>query len=181
VVRPADANETAAAWKAVLEDIHHPSGLALSRQNLPILEGTSSEGVAKGGYVLADIEDPAGTPDVVLIATGSEVQLAVAAKKTLDADGVKTRVVSMPCVEWFDAQDEAYRESVIPSGVKARVSVEAGIALSWHRITGDAGENVSIEHFGASADAATLFREFGFTAEAVVDAARRSLDKAKNS
>jgi transketolase len=181
VVRPADANETAAAWKAVLEDIHHPSGLALSRQNLPILEGTSSEGVAKGGYVLADIDDPEGTPDVVLIATGSEVQLAVAAKKTLDADGVKTRVVSMPCVEWFDAQDEAYRESVIPSGVKARVSVEAGIALSWHRITGDAGENVSIEHFGASADAATLFREFGFTAEAVVDAARRSLDKAKNS
>jgi transketolase len=179
VVRPADANETAAAWKAVLEDIHHPSGLALSRQNLPILEGTSSEGVAKGGYVLADIDDPEGTPDVVLIATGSEVQLAVAAKKTLDADGVKTRVVSMPCVEWFDAQDEAYRESVIPSGVKARVSVEAGIALSWHRITGDAGENVSIEHFGASADAATLFREFGFTAEAVVDAARRSLDKAK--
>jgi transketolase len=178
VVRPADANETAAAWKAVLEDIHAPSGLALSRQNLPILEGTSAEGVAKGAYVLADAE---GTPDVLLIATGSEVQLAVEAKKTLDADGVATRVVSAPCLEWFAAQDAAYRESVIPAGVKARVSVEAGIAQSWHRITGDAGENVSIEHFGASADAKTLFREFGFTPEAVVDAARRSLATVKNS
>ncbi|MEV6621080.1 transketolase [Amycolatopsis sp. NPDC051106] len=177
VVRPADANETAYAWKAVLEDIHHPSGLALTRQNVPVLEGTSAEGVAKGGYVLAD---SGGTPDVVLIATGSEVQLAVEAKKTLEADGVKARVVSMPCVEWFDAQDAAYRESVIPAGVKARVSVEAGIAQSWHRFTGDAGVNVSIEHFGASADAATLFREFGFTTEAVVDAARRSIANTKN-
>jgi transketolase len=177
IVRPADANETSAAWKAVLEDIHHPSGLALTRQNVPILEGTNAEGVARGGYVLADSD---GTPDVILIATGSEVQLAVAAKKTLDADGVASRVVSMPCIEWFDAQDDAYRESVIPSGVKARVSVEAGIAQPWHRFTGDAGENVSIEHFGASADAATLFREFGFTPEAVVDAARRSLDKTKH-
>lgn len=178
VVRPADANETAYAWKAVLEDVHHPSGLALTRQNVPVLEGTSAEGVAKGGYVLADSD---GTPDVVLMATGSEVQLAVEAKKTLDADGVKARVVSMPCVEWFDAQDAAYRESVIPAGVKARVSVEAGIAQSWHRFTGDAGVNVSIEHFGASADAATLFREFGFTAEAVVEAARRSIQNTKNS
>ncbi|ADJ44604.1 transketolase [Amycolatopsis mediterranei S699] len=178
VVRPADANETAYAWKAVLEDIHHPSGLALTRQNVPVLEGTSAEGVAKGGYVLADSD---GTPDVILIATGSEVQLAVEAKKTLEADGVKARVVSMPCVEWFDAQDAAYRESVIPAAVKARVSVEAGIAQSWHRFTGDAGVNVSIEHFGASADAATLFREFGFTAEAVVEAARRSIANTKNS
>ena len=177
VVRPADANETAYAWKAVLEDIHHPAGLALTRQNVPVLEGTSAEGVAKGGYVLADSD---GTPDVVLIGTGSEVQLAVAAKKTLEADGVKARVVSMPCVEWFDAQDAAYRESVIPAGVKARVSVEAGISQPWHRLTGDAGVNVSIEHFGASADAATLFREFGFTAEAVVDAARRSIANTKN-
>jgi len=177
VVRPADANETAYAWKAVLEDVHHPSGLALTRQNVPVLEGTSAEGVAKGGYVLADSD---GTPDVVLIGTGSELQLAVEAKKTLEADGVKARVVSMPCLEWFDAQDAAYRESVIPAGVKARVSVEAGIAQSWHRLTGDAGVNVSIEHFGASADAATLFREFGFTAEAVVDAARRSIANTKN-
>jgi transketolase len=180
VVRPADANETAYAWKAVLEDIHHPSGLALTRQNVPVLEGTSAEGVAKGGYVLADVDDAAGTPDVILIGTGSEVQLAVEAKKVLEADGVKARVVSMPCVEWFDAQDAAYRESVLPAGVKARVSVEAGIAQSWHRFTGDAGVNVSIEHFGASADAATLFREFGFTTEAVVDAARRSIANTKN-
>ncbi|MEC3976664.1 transketolase [Amycolatopsis sp. H20-H5] len=176
IVRPADANETAAAWRGALEDIHHPTGLALSRQNLPILEGTSTEGVLKGGYVLSDSD---GTPDVILMGTGSELQLAVEAKKTLEADGTKVRVVSMPCVEWFDAQDEAYRESVLPNGVKARVSVEAGLALTWHRFTGDAGENVSLEHFGASADAGTLFREFGFTAEAVVDAARRSLAKTK--
>ncbi|MBN6040758.1 transketolase [Amycolatopsis sp. 195334CR] len=179
VVRPADANETAAAWKAVLEDNEHPSGLALTRQNVPVLEGTSTEGVARGGYVLA--EASGATPDVVLIATGSEVQLAVEARKKLEADGVSTRVVSMPCVEWFEAQNQAYRESVIPSGVKARVAVEAGIAQPWHKFVGDAGEIVSIEHFGASADFATLFREFGITAEAVVDAARRSLDTAKNS
>ncbi|WP_181772664.1 transketolase [Amycolatopsis pittospori] len=178
VVRPADANETAYAWKAVLEDVHHPSGLALTRQNVPVLEGTSAEGVKRGGYVLAEASD--GKPQVVLIATGSEVQLAVEARKTLEADGITASVVSMPCVEWFDAQDQSYKDSVIPPSVKARVSVEAGIALSWHRFTGDAGENVSIEHFGASADAGTLFREFGFTAEAVVDAARRSIANTKN-
>ncbi|WP_409492498.1 transketolase [Amycolatopsis sp. cmx-11-12] len=178
VVRPADANETAYAWKAVLEDVHHPSGLALTRQNVPVLEGTSAEGVKRGGYVLAEASD--GKPQVVLIATGSEVQLAVEARKTLEADGIPASVVSMPCVEWFDAQDQSYKDSVLPPSVKARVSVEAGIALSWHRFTGDAGENVSIEHFGASADAGTLFREFGFTAEAVVDAARRSIANTKN-
>ena len=179
VVRPADANETAYAWKAVLEDVHHPSGLALTRQNVPVLEGTSAEGVKKGGYVLAEASN--GTPEVILIATGSEVQLAVEARKTLEADGVPTSVVSMPCVEWFDAQEQSYKDAVIPPTVKARVSVEAGIAQSWHRFTGDAGVNVSIEHFGASADAATLFREFGFTAEAVVEAARRSIANTKNS
>ncbi|MGW4831493.1 transketolase [Amycolatopsis japonica] len=178
VVRPADANETAYAWKAVLEDVHHPSGLALTRQNVPVLEGTSAEGVKRGGYVLAEASN--GSPEVVLIATGSEVQLAVEARKTLEADGIPASVVSMPCVEWFDAQDESYKDSVIPPSVKARVSVEAGIAQSWHRFTGDAGVNVSIEHFGASADAATLFREFGFTAEAVVEAARRSIANTKN-
>ncbi|MEV7553375.1 transketolase [Amycolatopsis sp. NPDC089917] len=178
VVRPADANETAYAWKAVLEDVHHPSGLALTRQNVPVLEGTSAEGVKRGGYVLAEASD--GKPQVVLIATGSEVQLAVEARKTLEADGIAASVVSMPCVEWFDAQDQSYKDSVIPPSVKARVSVEAGIAQSWHRFTGDAGVNVSIEHFGASADAATLFREFGFTAEAVVEAARRSISNTKN-
>ncbi|NKQ53742.1 transketolase [Amycolatopsis sp. K13G38] len=179
VVRPADANETAGAWKAALEDIHHPTGLALTRQNVPVLEGTSHEGVAKGGYVLA--EASGGTPEVVLIATGSEVQLAVEARASLEADGIRTRVVSMPCVEWFDAQDEAYRESVIPSGVKARVAVEAGISQPWYRFVGDSGAIVSIEHFGASADFKTLFREFGFTADAVVDAARTSLAKTKKA
>ncbi|MEV6912798.1 transketolase [Amycolatopsis sp. NPDC051071] len=178
VVRPADANETAYAWKAVLEDVHHPSGLALTRQNVPVLEGTSAEGVKRGGYVLAEASD--AKPQVVLIATGSEVQLAVEARKTLEADGITASVVSMPCVEWFDAQEQSYKDSVLPPSVKARVSVEAGIALSWHRFTGDAGENVSIEHFGASADAGTLFREFGFTTEAVVEAARRSISNTKN-
>jgi transketolase len=175
VVRPGDANETAGAWKAVLERPEGPCGLALSRQNLPTLEGTSHEGVARGGYVLADAS--AGEPQVLIIGTGSELALAVAARERLEADGVPTRVVSMPCVEWFDEQDEAYRESVLPEGVRARVVVEAGIAQPWYRFARDAGEIVSIEHFGASAEADVLFREFGFTPEAVVDAARRSLDK----
>ncbi|TDQ01114.1 transketolase [Labedaea rhizosphaerae] len=176
VVRPGDANETAAAWAAVLEDVHAPSGLALTRQNLPTLEGTKEkarEGVKRGGYVLADASG--GTPQVVLIATGSELQLAVAARETLEADGVPTRVVSMPCVEWFEAQDQAYRDSVLPPTVTARVTVEAGIAQPWYRFLGTGGQAVSIEHFGASADYKTLFKEFGFTPEAVVDAARRAL------
>jgi len=180
VVRPADANETAAAWKAVLEDNDTPSGMALTRQNVPVLDGTkekAAEGVARGGYVLADSE---GTPDVVLIGTGSEVQLAVEARNTLAEQGVTARVVSMPCVEWFDEQDESYRESVLPSAVKARVVVEAGVAQSWYRFAGDAGEIVSIEHFGASADYQTLYREFGITADAVVEAAKRSQAKTKS-
>ncbi|EHK85333.1 transketolase [Saccharomonospora azurea SZMC 14600] len=175
VVRPADANETAAAWKAALEDIEAPTGLALTRQNVPVLEGTDAEGVAKGGYVLAEASN--GSPEVVLIATGSEVQLAVEARKTLEAEGTPTSVVSMPCVEWFDQQDAEYRDAVIPPTVKARVAVEAGVAQPWHRFVGDAGEIVSIEHFGASADYKTLYEKFGITAEAVVAAARRSLAK----
>ena len=173
VVRPGDANETAAAWKAVLERPEGPSGLALSRQGVPTLEGTSTEGVARGGYVLA--EASAGEPQVVLIGTGSELQIAVEAREALEADGVATRVVSMPCVEWFDEQDEAYRHQVLPPAVRARVAVEAGVAQPWHRFVGDAGEVVSLERFGASADYETLFSEFGFTTEAVVDAARRTL------
>lgn len=175
VLRPADANETAAGWRATVEWQDGPVGMALTRQNVPTLEGTSYDGVKKGGYVLADASN--GDPQVVIIATGSEVQLAVAARKTLEADGVPTRVVSMPCVEWFDAQDAAYRDSVLPPSVKARVAVEAGIAMPWYRFVGDAGRIVSIEHYGASADAATLFEKFGFTPEAVVDAARASLGK----
>ncbi|UOT03691.1 transketolase [Rhodococcus opacus] len=182
VVRPGDANETAYAWRAVLEKgadeaTRAPAGLALTRQDLPVLEGTSYEGVSRGGYILADAST--GAPEVVLIGTGSELQLAVAARETLEADGIPTRVVSMPCVEWFDAQDQAYRDGVLPPTVKARVSVEAGISMPWHRFVGDTGEIVSIEHFGASADYKTLFREFGFTAEAVTAAAQRSLAHAK--
>jgi transketolase len=175
MVRPGDATETAGAWKAILERSGGPCGIALTRQNIPVLAGTSHEGVAKGGYVVADASS--GLPQVILIATGSELQMAVAARDAMEADGVPTRVVSMPCVEWFDEQDAAYRETVLPATVKARVSVEAGIAQPWHRFTGDRGENVSIEHFGASADYQTLFREFGFTTENVVAAAQRSLAK----
>jgi transketolase len=176
VVRPADANETAIAWRTVLEHTDRPAGLALTRQKLAVLDRdklNSAEGVAKGGYVLAEASGAA--PEVILIATGSEVEIAVAAWETLEAEGTPTRVVSMPCVEWFRAQDAAYRESVLPATVKARVSVEAGIALGWREFIGDAGESVSLEHFGASADYKTLYREFGLTAEHVVEAARKSI------
>jgi transketolase len=180
VMRPGDANETAAAWRTILEQHDFPVGLALTRQNLPVLEGTkelAAEGVKKGGYVLAD--SSAGVPQVVLIATGSELQIAVEARNVLEGEGVATRVVSMPSQELFDAQDQSYRDHVIPPAVKARVAVEAGIAQPWYRFTGDAGEIVSIEHYGASADYQTLFKEFGFTTDAVVSAARRSLSKSE--
>ncbi|MDI2030444.1 transketolase [Saccharopolyspora sp. TS4A08] len=174
VARPADANETAAVWKAALENTGGPTGLALTRQAVPTLAGTDAEGVARGGYVLADAS--AAVPQVVLIATGSEVQLAVAAREALEADGIATRVVSMPCVEWFEDQDVSYRRSVLPPSVRARVAVEAGISQPWHRFVGDAGEIVSLEHFGASADYQRLYAEFGITSDAVVAAARRSLN-----
>ncbi|MFD5829287.1 transketolase [Lentzea sp. NPDC060358] len=176
VVRPGDANETAYAWKATLEQLG-PVGFALSRQNLPILEGTSAEGVKRGGYVLFGDENP----EIVLIGTGSELQVAAEAGKVLQGEGVAVRVVSMPSVEWFEKQNAEYRESVIPSSVKARVAVEAGIAQPWYRYVGDNGEIVSIEHFGASADYQVLFKEFGFTTENVVAAARRSLDNVRGN
>ena len=175
VVRPADANETAVAWRTILAAQDHPTGLALSRQALPTLDRdtyASAEGVAKGGYVLADSD---GTPDVVLIATGSEVHVALQARTLLAEQGVQARVVSMPCQEWFDKQDKSYREQVIPPAVKARVSIEAGISMSWHKYVGDAGRCVSIEHFGASADGAFLLKQFGFTPENVVAAAKDSI------
>ncbi|MGH3550044.1 MAG: transketolase family protein, partial [Pseudonocardiaceae bacterium] len=183
VVRPADANETAAAWKALLEKATRPTGLALTRQNVPVLEGTDAAGVARGGYVLADTatELGGGLPDVLLIATGSEVQYAVAAQQTLAAGGISSRVVSMPCVEWFDEQGQAYSDQILPPTVRARVAVEAGIAMPWQRFVGDHGEVVSLEHFGASADWQTLYREFGFTGEAVANAARRSLERTKRN
>ncbi|MFV8052273.1 transketolase [Mycobacterium sp. 48b] len=176
VVRPGDPNETAYAWKTVLERTAStgPVGLILTRQGVPVLEGTSAEGVARGGYVLGGTPDE--NPDVVIIATGSEVQLAVAAQKLLADKDINASVVSMPCVEWFESQPKEYRDSVLPPAVSARVAVEAGVAQSWYKLVGDTGEIVSIEHYGASADDKTLFREFGFTPEAVVAAAERSLD-----
>jgi len=175
VVRPADANETSVAWGEILRR-RRPTGLALTRQNLPTLDRTvvsPAAGAARGGYVLADAAD--GSPDVLIVATGSEVQLALVARDTLAADGIGARVVSMPCVEWFEEQDATYRESVLPSAVRARVTVEAGIAQGWWKYLGTDGRPVSLEHFGASADAATLFREFGITADAVAAAARESI------
>jgi transketolase len=186
VVRPADANETSYAWLEILTRRGGPAGIALTRQNIPVFERgdgaasgdtlASAANVGKGAYVLADA--PSGSPDVILIATGSEVQVALAAREQLAADGVAARVVSAPSLEWFEEQDAAYRESVLPASVSARVSIEAGLALSWHRYLGTRGRAVSIEHFGASADYKTLFREFGITAEAVVAAAKESLASA---
>ncbi|MEX8059606.1 transketolase [Microbacterium sp. 16-032] len=187
LVRPADANETSVVWLEMLRRTAGPAGIALTRQNIPVFargegaasgdEFASAEGAVKGAYVLAEAKN--GEPDVILIATGSEVQLAVEAREKLAAEGVHARVVSAPSLEWFAEQDEAYRESVLPSSVKARVSVEAGSALSWAGIVGDAGRSVAIDHFGASADYKTLFQKFGITTEHVVEAARESLAAAK--
>ena len=193
VVRPGDANEVAVAWKTILENTENPAGIVLTRQNIPTYprgdgEATaesfaSAEGVSRGGYVLAEaVRDGAVvTPDVILIGTGSEVQLAVEAREALAAEGIAARVVSMPSVEWFNKQDAAYREAVLPKNIKARVSVEAGIAQGWRELVGDAGRSISLEHFGASADYKTLYREFGITAEAVTAAARESLAAANGS
>ncbi|MCP2355228.1 transketolase [Nonomuraea thailandensis] len=175
VVRPADANETAYAWKAVLEHTDRPAALALTRQNLPVVEGTSAEGVARGGYVLREASD--GQPRVIVIATGSEVEIALNGRELLESQGIPTRVVSMPCVEWFNGQDTAYKQTVLPSSIRARVAVEAGIALGWHEYVGECGEVVSLEHFGASAPYKTLYEQFGLTAERVAAAARASLAK----
>ncbi|MEU9140077.1 transketolase [Streptomyces sp. NPDC048404] len=174
IVRPADANETAIAWAEILK--RHatnpaPHGLALTRQGVPTYPADPD--AARGGYVLRDASTE--TPDLIIVATGSEVRLAVAARELLEAEGVGTRVVSMPSVEWFEEQSPEYRARVLPPSVKARVAVEAGIGLTWYRYVGDAGRIVSLEHFGASADAGTLFAEFGFTAENVAAAARESL------
>ncbi|MBV7280927.1 transketolase [Corynebacterium sp. TAE3-ERU30] len=178
MLRPADANETAAAWKAALEYRKGPKGLALTRQNIPVLEGTKDkaiEGVARGGYVL--VQESAETPDVILMATGSEVHLAVEAAQRLEAEGTATRVVSMPCMDWFAEQDQDYIDEVLPPAVTARVSVEAGVAMPWYQWLGSQGEAVSLEHFGASAPYEKLFEEFGITTDAVVAAAKKSLSR----
>jgi transketolase len=182
VVRPADANEVAYSWKKILERRIGPAGIALTRQNIPVLNRkdkdatgviyASADNAEKGAYVLAEASN--GSPELILIATGSEVQLAVAARLELEAQGVPTRVVSAPCLEWFEEQSESYRSSVLPPAVTARVSVEAGLSLGWSKYVG-LGESVSIEHFGASADYKTLFTKFGITTAAVVEAAKKVL------
>jgi transketolase len=172
VVRPADANETVIAWRTILQRTNHPAGLCLTRQNVPVFDRSvfaPAEGVARGGYVLAD------GGDVILIATGSEVQVAVAARELLAAEGISARVVSMPCVEWFAEQDVSYQEDVLPAAIRARVSVEAGVTAPWKALVGDAGECVGLDHFGASAAQEKLYAEFGITAERVAAAAKSSV------
>jgi len=175
VVRPADANETSYAWLEILKRKNAPAGIILTRQNLPVFQRDASSGadqVAKGAYILQEASN--GKPDVILIATGSEVQFAVAARTELESQGISTRVVSAPCLEWFEEQSTEYRESVLPSSVKARVSIEAGLTMGWRKYVGDQGASIGIDHYGASADYATLYREFGITTEAVVAAAKKA-------
>jgi transketolase len=186
IVRPADANETSYAWKKILSRRIGPAGIALTRQNLPVIDRgevdstgqtiASASNVEFGGYVLVDASNQ--KPQLILIATGSEVQLAISARLVLEQEGIKTRVVSMPCVEWFDEQPLAYRESVLPSEVQERVSIEAGLALGWSKYVPQGG-SVSIEHYGASADYKTLFTKFGITSDAVVEKAKSVLGRNK--
>ena len=180
VVRPADEYETAEAYRAFFEKKNTlPTAMILTRQGVPALAETAEkarEGVRKGAYVLVDAE---GTPDVIIIATGSEVQWAVEAARTLSADGVKARVVSMPSMEWFEEQDAEYKEEVLPRSVKARVSVEAGLAMPWYKYIGDYGKAVSIEQYGLQGDGAQNMIDLGITAEHVVEAAKASIEDAK--
>jgi transketolase len=176
VVRPADANEVTVAWRTILEHTDRPAGLCLSRQNLPVFDReryASAEGVAKGGYVFAEASN--GRPELILMSTGSELQIAVAARELLEAEGTPTRVVSFPSLEWFQQQDQAYRDEVLPPSVRARVSVEAASPLSWWQYVGDNGRIVGLDHYGASAAYADIYEHFGLTKEAVVTAAHESL------
>jgi len=180
IVRPADANEVSASWVEIIQR-GKPAGLALSRQNLPVIDRSkyqNTSGVKNGAYVLAYGEDnKKDLCQVILIATGSEVYLALAAREKLAQDGIKARVVSAPCLEWFKEQPTTYQDQVLPRNIKARVSIEAGIAQPWYQFIGDMGVAVSLEHFGASASASVLFKEFGFTVENIVKAAKESLSK----
>ncbi|HET6907808.1 MAG TPA: transketolase [Mycobacteriales bacterium] len=178
VVRPADATETAIAWRTAIEHIDRPTALCLTRQNVPVFDRAvlgSADGVAKGAYVLA--EAGSGSPRCILIATGSEVQIALAARDHLEAEGTPTRVVSMPCREWFEAQDASYRQEVLPPEVRVRVSVEAATPFGWRDFVGDDGESLGLDHFGASAPYQILYEQFGLTADRVVAAAHSSLSK----
>lgn len=175
VVRPADANETATAWRLILE-ANHPAGLCLSRQNLPVIQSVATSDVSKVGKGAYVISESSREIEVILIATGSEVSLALTAQATLESSGVSTRVVSAPCLEWFDNQSAQYRESILPNNVKARVAIEAGIAQGWWKYVGNAGRCVSLEHFGASAGAEKLYEEFGITSDAIVAAAQEILN-----
>ncbi len=174
VVRPADANETAVAWLEILRRKNNPAGIVLTRQNLPVVDRTkfaAAELVAKGGYVLSEVSNP----QAVVIATGSEVQFALEAQQRLAEEGIAVNVVSMPCVEWFKEQPQSYRDQVLPADLKARVSIEAGLTLGWREFIGDQGVAIGIDHYGASADYQTLYREFGITTEAVVAAVKKSI------
>ena len=178
IVRPADANETVVAWRTILGNTDRPAGLILSRQNLPTVDRTvhgSAEGVAKGGYILADAVN--GRPDAIIIATGSEVSIALAARELLEQQGTPTRVVSMPCVEWFREQELSYQQLVLPPDIKVRASVEAAVTMGWREFVGDHGESLGIDHYGASAPAAILFEQFGLTPDRVVAAVRSSISK----
>ncbi|MEU1409422.1 transketolase [Streptomyces sp. NPDC005728] len=182
VVRPADATETVAAWRTVLERTDHPAGLCLTRQTLPVLDRgpdsglAGADGVAHGGYVLA--EAAGGTPQAVIVATGSEVHIALEARAALQAEGLAVRVVSMPCLEWFQEQSKEYRDTVLPPALRARVCVEAGTTNGWHALAGDAGETVGLDEFGASAAFEALYERYGITAERVAAAVRGSVARA---
>jgi transketolase len=182
VYRPCDANEVIACWRNVMGATHHPSVMALTRQNLPTLDRTkyaSADGCARGGYVLSDCEGSA--PDVVLIGSGSEVHLCLAAQEILAGEGVRARVVSMACTALFDSQDEAYRASVLPPAVRARVTCEASATWGWERYAGLDGECVGMTSFGASAPAKDVAKHFGFTPERVAEAARKSLARVRGT
>jgi transketolase len=176
MVRPADANETAVCWRVILEKTDGPVGIALTRQNLPVLDPVKVSDAGKGGYILE--EASSGRAQVIIIATGSEVSLALKAREILEVEGTPTRVVSMPCIEWFEAQPASYRQEILPPEIKARVSVEAAVKQGWREWVGEAGETVSIEHFGASAEGDVLFEQFGFTPDRVVAAAHSAMQHA---
>jgi transketolase len=174
VIRPADANEVAAAWRVIIQR-RKACGILLSRQNLPVFDRTqfgSVDGVARGAYIL---KEASSTAQVILMATGSEVALAVTSAQALESSGISTRVVSVPCFEWFNEQTQAYKDEVLPPSIKARVSIEAGIAQGWRDYVGDSGASISLEHYGASAGATVLFKEFGFTVDNVIATVKKVL------